>query len=450
MDDGWMDNELTTSKISFVFLSSADPFICKDYKGAEYQEGQQFYNVVKMISGQALFEAADVVFIVDESGSMTSGHEWIRVVVPLLDSSLNNAGIGVGNRSNMYGLVGFGRNADPGRGGIVLTQLTSVEGFLNATRDLLLNGLFEDGYSAIEVALNQIPLRVNASHIFVLVTNEARQPLRGKETLTRDIIEERMKEKGIILNSVVRQGFLYDANDTNSFAFGLNFNGTAFAFDPTSPNNFTTFPNGVRNPDPAFNEGTTYEDYVVLAFNLSGSAWHIDQIRQAQLSKPFSEAFISAKIDEVKGVVEQCLRCLCIQPREQCQGDQVTSLEDCKGIAPDMSELTNIVVISESLYNLFTLLFNPESIFAQLVPSKSKVLKGEDLTLTCVIHTVPPNLPTTIRWQPDICSSRANCTDNKAFINNFDVVDSRTYFCLVTHDTISSVFALSTIEIISM
>lgn len=92
----------------------------------------------------------------------------------------------------------------------------------------------------------------------------------------------------------------------------------------------------------------------------------------------------------------------------------------------------------------------PESISAQLVPSKSKVLKGEDLTLTCIIHTVPPNLATTIIWGPDICSSRANCTDNKAFINNFDMTDSQAYFCTVVHDTNTVGFSVATVEMISM
>ena len=111
--------------------------------------------------------------------------------------------------------------------------------------------------------------------------------------------------------------------------------------------------------------------------------------------------------------------------------------------------MSNFVVISESPY-LCNLCSLPESISVQLVPSKSKVLKGEDLTLTCVIHTVPPNLVTTITWGLDICSSRANCTDNKAFINNFDVMDSRTYFCSVVHDVNTNGFAVATIEMISM
>lgn len=33
-------------------------------------------------------DAADIVFVVDESGSMTAEHEWLLVMVPLLESLL--------------------------------------------------------------------------------------------------------------------------------------------------------------------------------------------------------------------------------------------------------------------------------------------------------------------------------------------------------------------------
>jgi len=46
---------------------------------------------------------ADIVFIVDESGSMTDEHAWIGDMVSSLDSSLVAAGI----TENRYALVGY-------------------------------------------------------------------------------------------------------------------------------------------------------------------------------------------------------------------------------------------------------------------------------------------------------------------------------------------------------
>ena len=47
---------------------------------------------------------ADVIFVVDESGSMNTEHGWIAGMVASLDAGLVNAGV----TGNQYGLVGFG------------------------------------------------------------------------------------------------------------------------------------------------------------------------------------------------------------------------------------------------------------------------------------------------------------------------------------------------------
>ena len=273
----------------------------------------------------------------DESGSMQEAHEFIRVLTPLLQEEFENAGFGVGNRENQFALVGFGRNMDPGREGVVLTQLTSVEGLVNASRNLMLDGVFEDGYSGIQVALDEINLRNDTSRIMILATDESRQMLAGKEDLTRQVILQELWQERFILNAIVSQGFLYDSSDNFSFAFGLDINRTAYTFDPNSPNDFMSFPNGIRHPDPSFSEGSTYEDYVKLAFMLGGAAWDINQIQMTEdLSVPFINAFSEVKVTEVSGVIRRCVRCLCRQPASDCVLQTEVSIEECIGIAsPD-------------------------------------------------------------------------------------------------------------------
>ena len=38
-------------------------------------------------------DAADIVLIVDESGSMTNEQQWLLIMVPFLESILTNAGM---------------------------------------------------------------------------------------------------------------------------------------------------------------------------------------------------------------------------------------------------------------------------------------------------------------------------------------------------------------------
>lgn len=253
---------------------------------------------------------------------MLRAHQWVRSVAPRLDTAIRSVGVGVGNRPNQYGLVGFGRTSAPE--GSVLTQLTSVDGFINATNILTTDGLFEDGYSAIIVALDQIIFRVNTSKIFILVTDEERLSVRSG--LDRTHVERRLRESEVTLNSVVRQGFLYDRNDNNSFAFGLTSNRTAFTIDSTATDGFRTFQNGVRHPNPIYSAGNTYADYVELAFSVGGAAWYIDILTLS--SAPFTEAFIQVKIDELM-LIKRCVQCVC---GRGCQQVNNIPLDSCMGL----------------------------------------------------------------------------------------------------------------------
>jgi len=76
---------------------------------------------------------------------MAMEHELIRTEVVLLNDQLRERGIGLGSRQNLFALVGFGRNNREDILGIVLSQLTTPEQFINASNQLELTGVSEDG-----------------------------------------------------------------------------------------------------------------------------------------------------------------------------------------------------------------------------------------------------------------------------------------------------------------
>ena len=265
---------------------------------------------------------------------MAMEHEWIRTEAVRLNEQLTERGVGLGSRQNLFALVGFARDNPQDIGGIVLSQLTTPEQFINASRQLQLSGVFEDGYTGIDFALNNIVSRVGTAKVIIFVTDEDRSILRLD--LSREVIQQRLIREGFLLNVVVNQGFLSDAQDNNSHALGLNGNGTAYTFDRNDPNLFSSQEGGVRNPNPGFGFGTTYRDYVELAFATGGVAWDLNQLReQGVFAEAFTNAFTQVKVDEVMTVSRVCFSCYCApQGSQQCTLEVGVGREECSGEVP--------------------------------------------------------------------------------------------------------------------
>lgn len=64
----------------YVHISTAE--LCRDHEGTEYARGEVYYRQTFNASGAALDAAADVVVVVDESGSIYTKALWIREVLP--------------------------------------------------------------------------------------------------------------------------------------------------------------------------------------------------------------------------------------------------------------------------------------------------------------------------------------------------------------------------------
>ena len=243
----------------------------------------------------ASLKSSDVVVIVDEYGSMNYEQTWLGTVIPQLDTALQNQGI-VGNR---FGLVGFGTsNQTLGRslpvGG---AKFGNSAEFATATNSLLLNGSFEDGYSAIDFALNNYTFREGAAVNFILVTDEDRD--NGNSSLNFNNILARLKRNpqdnkdDILLTAIV------DANFVNN-SLGVNSEGNAYIANGSGGYTTTQLPQPLTN-FVTRDFGTTKLDYIDLALDSGGAGWDLNQLRDGGLTgTSFAKAFIDIKVEDTK------------------------------------------------------------------------------------------------------------------------------------------------------
>lgn len=224
---------------------------------------------------------SNVVFIVDESGSMGGEHAFLKNVIEDLDSALGAAG--VINRS--YGVVGFGASASSPR---TLTDLTDVTSAKTALGGLVTSGSFEDGYDGIDHALNTLTYSAGAAINYVLVTDEDRDV--AKPGLTYGTILNDLKKRNILLNAIVNARYDSDGGQ----ALGIDSSGEAYIADGSGGYNLST--NGVATSG----SGSTVNDYVSLALATNGAAWDLNQLRSGgDLAKSFTQAFLDIKVAEI-------------------------------------------------------------------------------------------------------------------------------------------------------
>jgi len=253
-----------------------------------------FLTVVGMGAVANAQRYADIVFVVDESGSMAGEHAWISTMVMQLESALVAAQVGdQGGFGNRYGLVGFGGGggAHPVGGHSHLVgggQFGTAAQLAAAAGGLVTTGATEDGYSGLDVALNYT-FRANAAVNFILITDEDRDVFNN--TLNFSNILARMTNLEALLNVVVNNQFRTNANQT---ALGLT--SDLDWYRANGAGGFTTGPNGVIGTG----AGTTNANYVQLAFATGGGAWDLNQLRLGGLtSQSFTAAFVDLKVEEI-------------------------------------------------------------------------------------------------------------------------------------------------------
>jgi len=237
---------------------------------------------------QAVPSFADVVSIVDESGSMSGEHAWLGGMVTSLDSGLNTAGL----TPNLFGLVGFGASSAHGVAGhshlVGGGQFGTAAQFNTATGGLVITGGTEDGYSGITTALGYT-FRAGTARNFILVTDEDRDNIGGGETYASMLAA--LTSTNTLLNAVVNAAFRCGDGST---ALGMSTGGTGYKADGAG--GYTTCAGATA----VSGFGTTIVDYVNLALATGGGAWDLNQLRLGGLTATsFTDAFVDIKVQEI-------------------------------------------------------------------------------------------------------------------------------------------------------
>lgn len=242
--------------------------------------------LIASFSAQAVPTSADIVFIVDESGSMGGEHDFLTNQISALDSGL--AGAGVSSRN--YGVVGFGGyisgNGPPrdASGGMV----SLGDAYSTLDTGLETYGGYEDGYAAIDFALSNFALTSEVAN-FILVTDEDRDIFDSTDT--KASITSALINAGIPLNAILDATML---DGLERRALGVSSDGTAYL--PDGSGGFTSSSGGV-----CFNGyGTTCSDYFDITTATGGASWDLNQLREGGLlADSFTNAFLDIKVDEI-------------------------------------------------------------------------------------------------------------------------------------------------------
>ena len=249
----------------------------------------------------ALNTKADVIFVMDESGSMSGEQEWLIGMATNLESSLNAAGV----TSTRFGVVGFGTSGH----GTPIYQEAHQHTFngsewgtasaigSNMSPSFTASGGYEDGWQAIDYALNNYSIRSDAALNIVLITDENRDgdisSSPGYNLDYSDVLAE-LTSRNALLNAVVLAD-LFDGNGDS--ALGVDSAKDSYLADGSG--GFSKVEGGGTAVN-EFNSDTTVEDYVELAWASGGAAWDLNQLRAGGLTAAsFTAAFVDIKVDEI-------------------------------------------------------------------------------------------------------------------------------------------------------
>jgi hypothetical protein len=333
------------------------------------------------------YPSADVVFVVDESGSMVEEHEWLEETIYYLDDALRQEGIGE-KVPNRYGLVGFATTPHVNGAvhplGVGYTQMGTPREFATRIRSLATSGQVEDGYRAIETALNGFQFRTgNVARQLILVTDEDRD---NTITILSSDIKQLLDEKDFRINVIVNHGFLDSAGER---ILGMNAEYNGYKADISSSNEYLLVPGASLFKDTG--HGTTLRDYVMLAMDTKGAAWDLNQLRQGgQLAKSFTNSFIDAKVGEISEQLKVCQECSCSQSLLTCTDDpDASNADQCyrQGACKVGNEYydTDEQYCSYSIFQDFTGLAPQAAADVLIVVDESRSMEGEHRWLKDVV-----------------------------------------------------------------
>lgn len=224
------------------------------------------------------------VFVVDDSGSMSTEHAWLVSLIPNLDAKLLASGI----EETLYGLVKFGNYpATGGPLGQVVTGPISASAFTSLLAGggvFAVSGEQEEGYDGI---LKAFTLDFSDAMVvnIVLVTDEDRTVINS--SLTYETTKALFGQNAL-LNVVVNATF-YDSQGNP--VIGIAADGSTYAIDGTEGSGgVVTFG--------SFGSDSTKTDYINLAHELGGTAWDLNVLRAGEI-EAFTDVFATLKTREI-------------------------------------------------------------------------------------------------------------------------------------------------------
>lgn len=261
------------------------------WNGAGWAGNNRQPNAMCMAGGErvaSLAPAADVVVVVDESGSMDGEHLWIADFAAPLEAHLTTNGVGDAAVPNRFGLLAYDPVPRPINVGTELTG--DYRQFITSSAQLALRGSgTEDGWRAVRHAITQYPLRETAARNIILVTDEDRDDTDS--TITYASLLAEMQGAKAVLNAVVNARF--KCGD-GSAALGLGQHSVGYKADGRG--GFQTCPNASAYGG----DGNTINDYVKMALETGGAAWDIEVLRDGGLvAQSFTNALLKIKVQEI-------------------------------------------------------------------------------------------------------------------------------------------------------
>lgn len=257
----------------------------------------------------------DIVFLVDESGSMSTEHTWLQSTPSALETALIAAGIGI-STPNRYALVGFGSNKtghgtgqrahkhSVGTGAVPGSPdwCSAAEFETGAAAVLEVGGSTEDGYDAIDMAFRPyvgpndasgFQWREGAVKVVVLITDEQRTTVNS--SVNKDGTINLLINNNVVfaeaLNLVIK-------SNTNVVALG-RFGSNVFIEGISPPPYYTTSPFGSIAAGSGIDNGSVVAHYVDVAENVgvAGSEWDLNKLRAGGAT---AVAFTQAWVEVIK------------------------------------------------------------------------------------------------------------------------------------------------------
>lgn len=255
-------------------------------------------------TAQQTVSSVDLVFIVDESGSMAGEQSFLANQATTIDQALTDTGI----TNNRFGLVGFTDDTDTRLINVGMNLFGTAAEFGTAAGNLVTtNSGTEDGYLGIKTVLDNYTFRPDVAKALVLVTDENRDEV--DQTLDFNTILNSLQTEGLSLTSIMDQTIF--AADGTTEALVLRSDGTVAIADGAG--GITKEQNGSLGPG----DGT--QDYADLSLALNSCVADLNQLREGGLiADSFTLAFLECLALTIEQQVEGgCLAQAALTPRQK-------------------------------------------------------------------------------------------------------------------------------------